>query len=357
MESLLYTNCFFVFHVEVTNLTTTPTASSLTAIEGITLSLCNVSVMASMKQQQQQQRQLADILQDHKIQVPTSICDENDPAGGAVDEDGIQLTDQSFETIGEDGDHDMESLLPSQSAINEPIHTKNGVDTAVRVTTSSSPMTPLEVHMNSTISATNGNSDDYEDNNLTAYLPFQNTFFGGYVFKPYSVGNVQILFPDYFHASGWGVLGPHWFGPACVWLILVGATHLCIKAIYRRNLGMVSIVICYLFLALCTHRLTDVSLRDPGIVLDKEIPSHVPPDRINQYRFCDRCEVWQPPDGVHCPECNVCVSGYDHHCVWMGTCIGKRNYRQFVLFNMSWLYFFGYLFFWILTFGPLFVKP
>jgi hypothetical protein len=306
-----------------------------------------------MKQQQQQQQ--ANTLTDHHTEAcPNSNIDVD---GLSPSKDDILLTDQSFETIGEDGDHDMESLLPSQFSRNGPIHERNGLDT----TTPSSTMTPLELHRkrattaNTTTTTTTKCNGD-EDNNLTSCLSFQSTYLGIGILKPYSVGNIQILFPDYFHASGWGVLGPHWFGPACVWLILAGATHLCIKAIYRRSLGIVSIVICYLFLALCTHRLTDVSLRDPGIVLDKEIPAHVPPDRVNQYRFCDRCQVWQPPDGVHCPECNVCVSGYDHHCVWMGTCIGKRNYRQFVLFNMSWLYFVGYLFFWILTFGPLLVK-
>jgi DHHC palmitoyltransferase len=311
-------------------------------------------MMTSTKQEEQQQR--AASLEVRQIQ--TSANDNNDAVevDAGVDS-GIQLTDQSFETIGEDGDHDMESLLPTQSTRNAPIHTKNGLDAA---TSSSSPMTPLELHMNSSTTTTttiSGNNDDEDSDLAAANRPLRITYLGGGMLKPYSVGNIQILFPDYFHSSGWGVLGPHWFGPTCVWLILVGATHLCIKAVYRRNLGMISIVICYLFLALCTHRLTDVSLRDPGIVLDKEIPSHVPPDRVYQYRFCDRCQVWQPPDGVHCPECNVCVSGYDHHCVWMGTCIGKRNYRQFVLFNMSWLYYVGYLFFWILTFGPLFIKP
>ena len=76
-----------------------------------------------------------------------------------------------------------------------------------------------------------------------------------------------------------------------------------------------------------------------GICLDREIPGHETPERASQYRFCDRCKVWQPPDGVHCPECNVCIKGYDHHCVWIGTCIGKRNYRQFVLFNMMVSYY------------------
>ncbi|KAG7343009.1 DHHC palmitoyltransferase [Nitzschia inconspicua] len=268
---------------------------------------------------------------DDQTQDP--LNDENDDPENF--DDDVQLAKQSFETIGEDGDYDMESLLPS----NVPNMNGSAIDKGLPNPDTTSSMTPLEIHMQTNI----------ENDNSASFCCGQ--------IKPYILGNVQIIFPEFFHTSGWGVLGPHWFGPACVWLILVGASHLCIKAIYRRNLGVGSIVICYLFLALCTYRLSDVSLRDPGIVLDKEIPAHVPPDRVNQYRFCDRCQVWQPPDGVHCPECNVCVAGYDHHCVWMGTCIGKRNYRQFVLFNMSWLYYIIYLFFWILTFGPLFVKP
>mmetsp|Transcript_21208 Transcript_21208/g.50419 ORF Transcript_21208/g.50419 Transcript_21208/m.50419 type:complete len:321 (+) Transcript_21208:48-1010(+) len=178
--------------------------------------------------------------------------------------------------------------------------------------------------------------------------------------RPYHVGNFTILFPEQFDTGkGWGVVGPHWFGPACVWLILVGATHLCLRGVYHKNLGPVSAAICYFFFGLCTWRLTDVSFRDPGICLDRERPvvnNNGNSSSRDDYRFCDRCQVWQPPDGIHCPDCAVCISGYDHHCVWMGTCIGKRNYRQFVLFNMSWLYYVFYAFFWILTFGPIVMK-
>lgn len=119
-----------------------------------------------------------------------------------------------------------------------------------------------------------------------------------------------------------------------MWLLLA-ATHGILRGVNRHELGIVSEVITYLFLGVCTYRLTDVSFRDPGICLDQEIPGHETPERASQYRFCERCKVWQPPDGIHCPQCNVCVAGYDHHCVWMGTCIGKRNYRQFVKFNMT----------------------
>jgi hypothetical protein len=172
---------------------------------------------------------------------------------------------------------------------------------------------------------------------------------------PQPIGNMKILFPAYFHSSGWGVLGPHWFGPACVWAILVVASHLCIKG--AVDIGPISTVLCYVFFAACTFLLTDVSLRDPGICLHKTIPESTPQEQVSGWRWCDFCQVYQPPDGAHCPDCNVCVAGYDHHCVWMGTCIGKRNYRQFVRFNVSWLYYLGYAIFWLWAIGPLLFNP
>lgn len=171
------------------------------------------------------------------------------------------------------------------------------------------------------------------------------------IIKARPIGNMQILFPEYFDTSGWGVLGPQWFGPACVWGLLVLASHFCINK--AGHLGTGSVIFCYVFFGASTYLLTDVSLRDPGICLHKHIPETVTPSEMSQWKWCDFCSVYQPPGGAHCPDCNVCIAGYDHHCVWMGTCIGKKNYRQFVRFNVSWLYYLGYVFFWLITFGPL----
>lgn len=49
--------------------------------------------------------------------------------------------------------------------------------------------------------------------------------------------------------------------------------------------------------------------------------------------LCATCKIHRPPSAHHCKECNVCVERFDHHCVWLGTCIGHRNIRSFLLFT------------------------
>jgi len=291
----------------------------------------------------------------------TFTSEEDDPLPRAAEASHrISVEDKRNDVIDESNDGgDMESLLPGNT-ITEKGCNSSRVMTTLVMNSSPPSLNPSVVLMNGDTSCLDidtgdddddDDDDDTEDNNTNNIL--QNKFCCGLI-RSHSVGNMNILFPEYFYSDGWawGVIGPHFFGPVCVWLILLGATHGCIKGINRNGLGIYSVFISYIFLGLSTYRLTDVSYRDPGICLDREIPGHETPERARQYRFCDRCKVWQPPLCVHCPECNVCIKGYDHHCVWMGTCIGSRNYRQFVLFNMMWLYYVGYAFFWILTIGP-----
>lgn len=49
-------------------------------------------------------------------------------------------------------------------------------------------------------------------------------------------------------------------------------------------------------------------------------------------RRCNICNLVQPSGCSHCEFCQVCIEGFDHHCPWMGKCIGKSNLCSFYTF-------------------------
>ena len=51
--------------------------------------------------------------------------------------------------------------------------------------------------------------------------------------------------------------------------------------------------------------------------------------------YCAVCDIARPPRAGHCRHCGRCVREFDHHCVWLGVCIGQRNKRLFVYFLLS----------------------
>jgi len=76
---------------------------------------------------------------------------------------------------------------------------------------------------------------------------------------------------------------------------------------------------------------------DPGYLRPQQPASstgatHRPPHRSVDPTFCHTCNISRPLRSKHCRVCDSCVRDFDHHCPWLGNCIGRRNRGAFYVF-------------------------
>lgn len=85
---------------------------------------------------------------------------------------------------------------------------------------------------------------------------------------------------------------------------------------------------------ICTMTIDPV---DPLVVQAEEGDHEVHEEIL----WCRYCRASVQLDSKHCWDCNKCVANFDHHCPWLNTCIGTRNYAWFYVAIWSFLVMLG----------------
>lgn len=125
---------------------------------------------------------------------------------------------------------------------------------------------------------------------------------------------------------------------------------------FRESRGVLgALAVIWLCTLVCVCALLSLIFRDPGIVPKSvffrehlnpvkgqyrekappmviEIPTRTFPVRC---KYCEACGVYRAPRVTHCSACDCCMERFDHHCPWLGTCVGRRNYSIFLVFMFS----------------------
>lgn len=111
---------------------------------------------------------------------------------------------------------------------------------------------------------------------------------------------------------------------------------------WHRYTGSLLMFVCYYsFYKACTV--------DPGVIEDRAQA------RVSQRRYaydevmfklkniCPTCKIEKPARSKHCAVCDRCVEKFDHHCIWLNQCVGRKNYKWFLsfIFLHIWICLYG----------------
>jgi len=111
--------------------------------------------------------------------------------------------------------------------------------------------------------------------------------------------------------------------------------------------------LCLLWAIAALFSLLAASCRNPGVVPRASAGKgtavvHLPQRCIVvngvavKQRWCHTCRLYRPLRSKHCSQCDRCVFRFDHHCTWLGNCVGLGNYRSFLGLVVASAVFFGH---------------
>lgn len=145
------------------------------------------------------------------------------------------------------------------------------------------------------------------------------------------------------------VIGPHWPGIVVTIGVILGGAMVNLRLMHKSSVLSLTAKtdlthFIYFMAFLTTTLLLCTALTNPGIVFHakfRQFQSFAAQRRSQQdtslseletwnlqnLPYCQKCKILTPTEMkiIHCTDCGYCIESMDHHCPWMGQCIGKHN--------------------------------
>ncbi|TMW56759.1 hypothetical protein Poli38472_006769 [Pythium oligandrum] len=100
-------------------------------------------------------------------------------------------------------------------------------------------------------------------------------------------------------------------------------------------LGEIHILLSFLAVLGAVQSFIAASTTLPGILLPQTLAyfdNYAYDNEFYSKRICSTCKTIKLARSKHCSICNICVPRFDHHCVWLNSCIGEENHLSFLRF-------------------------
>ena len=156
-------------------------------------------------------------------------------------------------------------------------------------------------------------------------------------------GRYKLLFPrpDNKHLF---IIGPHWY-ISIIGQLLVFSVGVTVLVALWSLLTVYQILLYFAFFLTTIGLYFGMFVSDPGILAKNRMLESFDDVETKTRYTCKRCLAVRADEAMHCDDCGICIIEHDHHCIWIGKCVGKNNLRLFYAFVASVPTFFVFVMF------------